>query len=131
MLGVDTNVLVRLFAGDDQKQAEIACSTLSNLSQKFVIHPVVICELVWVLSAAYEYKKSDIIKVISNLVRVENFIILDKETVQAAIELYSSTNMDFADAYIGHANKNAGCTSSITFDKKAAQSSLYEVILEK
>ena len=128
MLGVDTNVLVRLFVGDDEKQTEIASSILSNLSQKFVVHPVVICELVWVLSAAYDYKKADIVKVISNLVRVENFVILDKETVQAAIELYSSTNMDFADAYIGHSNKNAGCKASITFDKKAAQSDLYEAI---
>jgi predicted nucleic-acid-binding protein len=128
MLGVDTNVLVRLFVRDNEKQATIACSILSNLSQKFVIHPVVICELVWVLSAAYNYKKTDIVKVISHLIRVENFVILDKETIQASIELYSLTSIDFADAYIGYANKSAGCKSSITFDKKAAQSDLYETI---
>ena len=128
MLGVDTNLLVRLLVKDDTHQAETARNILSDLSQQFVIQPVVICELVWVLSAAYGYAKADVVKVISHLMRVENFVILDKETVQSAIELYSSTNMDFADAYIGHANKNAGCLSSITFDKKAAQSSLYNLV---
>jgi predicted nucleic-acid-binding protein len=128
MLGVDTNLLVRLLVKDDEHQAESAVTILSDLSQKFAVHPVVLCELVWVLSAAYEYQKSDIVKVLSHLIRVENFVILDKETVQAAIELYACTSMDFADAYIGHANKNAGCLRSLTFDKKAAQSSLYEAI---
>jgi predicted nucleic-acid-binding protein len=128
MLGVDTNLLVRLLVKDDAHQAETARNILSDLSQKFVIQPIVLCELVWVLSAAYGYKKEDIVKVISHLMRVENFVILDKETVQSAIELYSSTNMDFADAYIGYANKNAGCLSSITFDKKAAQSNLYNLV---
>lgn len=128
MLGVDTNLLVRLLVKDDARQAETARNILSDLSQKFVIQPIVLCELVWVLSAAYGYKKEDIVNVISHLIRVENFVILDKENVQSAIELYSSTNMDFADAYIGYANKNAGCLSSITFDKKAAQSSLYNLV---
>jgi predicted nucleic-acid-binding protein len=128
MLGVDTNLLVRLLVKDDSHQAATARNILSDLSQKFVIQPIVLCELVWVLNAAYGYKKEDIVNVISNLMRVENFVILDKETVQSAIELYSSTNMDFADAYIGYANKNAGCLSSITFDKKAAQSNLYNLV---
>jgi predicted nucleic-acid-binding protein len=128
MLGVDTNLLVRLLVKDDARQAETAGNILSDLSQKFVIQPIVLCELVWVLNVAYGYKKEDIVNVISHLIRVENFVILDKETVQSAIELYSSTNMDFADAYIGYANKNAGCLSSITFDKKAAQSNLYNLV---
>jgi predicted nucleic-acid-binding protein len=128
MLGVDTNLLVRLLVKDDARQAETARNILSDLSQKFVIQPIVLCELVWVLNVAYGYKKEDIVNVISHLIRVENFVILDKETVQSAIELYSSTNMDFADAYIGYANKNAGCLSSITFDKKAAQSNLYNLV---
>lgn len=128
MLGVDTNLLVRLLVKDDEHQAESAVTILSDLSQKFAIQPIVICELVWVLSASYNYKKAEIAKVLSHLIRVENFVVLDKETVQSAIELYSSTNMDFADAYIGYANKNAGCLSSITFDRKAAQSNLYNLI---
>ncbi len=128
MIGVDTNLLVRLIVRDDLQQAQAVCEILSDTSQKFAIQPIVICELVWVLSTAYEYKKDDIVKVITHLTRVENFIIIDKETVQSAIELYSSMNVDFADAYIGYANKNAGCEYSITFDKKAGVTDLYKLL---
>lgn len=128
MLGVDTNVLVRVLVRDDLEQAESALSLLSNTSQKFAIHPIVICELVWVLSSAYKYQKADVIKAIMHIIRVENFVILDKETVQLALNLYSSTNMDFSDAYIAHANKKAGCVGNITFDKNAAVSDLYQLL---
>lgn len=52
MIGLDTNVLVRLFAHDGDAQSELARDVLDTLSPAFpgFVSVVVVAELVWVLA---------------------------------------------------------------------------------
>jgi predicted nucleic-acid-binding protein len=63
MIGVDTNVLVRYLTQDDTRQARamdaLIAGTLEGPEHLF-IDDVVLCELVWVLRAAYRFDEETI-----------------------------------------------------------------------
>jgi predicted nucleic acid-binding protein len=58
VIGIDTNILVRIITRDDEKQSQIALDYVSNSSTPFVMNHIVICELGWVLESAYKYDKT-------------------------------------------------------------------------
>ena len=66
MKGLDTNVLVRYLTQDDATQYEKAkpyLETNCTTQDPCFINTVVLCELAWVLEAAYRYTKDELIVV--------------------------------------------------------------------
>ena len=128
VIGIDTNILVRIITRDDEKQSQIALDYVSNNSTPFVINHIVICELVWVLESAYKYDKKQIIKALECILKVKQFLILEKNSVRSALKLYAETTIDFSDALIGYVNKEEGCEFTITFDKATSKTSIYKLL---
>ena len=128
VIGIDTNILVRIITRDDEKQYKIALDYVSNSSTPFVINHIVICELVWVLESAYKYDKKQIIKALECILKVKQFFILEKNSVRSALKLYAETTIDFSDALIGYVNKEEGCEFTITFDKATSKTSIYKLL---
>ena len=128
VIGIDTNILVRIITRDDEKQSQIALDYVSNSSTPFVINHIVICELVWVLESAYKYDKKQIIKALECILKVKQFLILEKNSVRSALKLYAETSIDFSDALIGYVNKEEGCEFTITFDKATSKTSIYKLL---
>ena len=93
-----------------------------------VINHIVICELVWVLESAYKYDKKQIIKALECILKVKQFLILEKNSVRSALKLYAETTIDFSDALIGYVNKEASCEFTITFDKATSKTSIYKLL---
>lgn len=120
MTGLDTNVLVRYLTDDDPIQSGKA-STLVEESvakgEKLLVHPVVLCELVWVLETAYDYGRSEVAATLDRILRTAQFQIPDKETVWGAWMDYRAGKGDFADYLIGRANARLGAVTTVTFDK--------------
>jgi predicted nucleic-acid-binding protein len=69
MIGIDTNILVRYLVQDDERQASVANKILDRVSDinPAFINNIVMCETVWVLSKAYKFKKTLIIKTIEQI----------------------------------------------------------------
>lgn len=128
VIGIDTNILVRIITRDDEKQSQIALDYVSNSSTHFVINHIVICELVWVLESAYKYDKKQIIKALECILKVKQFLILEKNSVRSALKIYAETSIDFSDALIGYVNKEEGCEFTITFDKATSKTSIYKLL---
>ena len=128
VIGIDTNILVRIITRDDEKQSQIALDYVSNSSTPFVINHIVICELVWVLESAYKYDKKQIIKALECILKVKQFLILEKNSVRSALKLYAETTIDFSDALIGYVNKEEGCEFTITFDKATSKTTIYKLL---
>ena len=128
VIGIDTNILVRIITRDDEKQSQIALDYVSNSSTLFVINHIVISELVWVLESAYKYDKKQIIKALECILKVKQFLILEKNSVRSALKLYAETTIDFSDALIGYVNKEEGCEFTITFDKATSKTSIYKLL---
>ena len=71
MIGLDTNVLVRYIMQDETRQAASATRLIESLSvesQGFV--PLVsVVELAWVLTAAYELDRGQLVQAFESLLR--------------------------------------------------------------
>jgi predicted nucleic-acid-binding protein len=122
MIGLDTNVLVRYITQDDPVQspkASILIESFSETEPGFV-SLISIVELVWVLQGAYPAQRADIISVLEKLLRVKTLHVEHMGLVMHALQAYASGNADFADCLIERSSHHAGCSRTMTFDRKAA-----------
>ena len=114
---VDTNVLVRAWAGDDQKQAHEARSHIRAAERVFVSN-VALCEFVWVARQIYRQKREQIAQSIRRLIADER-IIIDRLAVEAGLSFLDAGG-DFADGVIEFEGRRLGGSTFVTFDKQAA-----------
>lgn len=131
MIGLDTKVLVRLFVRDDAAMAERAeRATRQRCSPDAPghINHVVLCELVWVLDRAYDYRREQIAMLLDALCRAVDFRVQESEIAKQAIELFRGGSADFADCLIGLVNRAAGCETTLTFDTDAATLEDFEAV---
>ena len=112
MISIDTNVLIRLFTGDDQKQSAKAKSLFAT--EPVYITKTVILETEWVLRYAYEFKSGDIADALTKLLGQKNVSVEDAHHVAKAINLLLN-GMDFADALHLVCSQNY---TFATFDKR-------------
>jgi predicted nucleic-acid-binding protein len=120
MTGLDTNILVRYLTQDEPAQAKKAAAIIEEAAtkgEKLLVHPVVLCELVWVLETAYDYGRSEVAATLDRILRTAQFEVPDKETVWSAWADYRSGKGDFADYLIGRANERCGAAKTVTFDQ--------------
>jgi predicted nucleic-acid-binding protein len=120
MTGLDTNVLVRYLTQDDPVQSERANQLIEQTlleGKSLFINHIVLCELVWVLTRAYDYPKSDVVDVIEKILLAHQFEIEDKSSVWEALNDLKTSRADFADCLIGVKNRQAGCEKTWSFDQ--------------
>ena len=123
MNGLDTNVLVRYVTQDDVVQAKKATKCITSkctASDPCQIDRVVLCELVWVLESGYGYSRDQIAEFMESLLHTRQFEFESRDAALAALRHYRRGKVGFADALIGTANRNTGCKTTFTFDRKAA-----------
>ena len=124
MIGIDTNVLVRLITKDDARQASKAQKALQEKcseSEPGYINSVVLAEVAWVLARTYQYSRDEIAIAIEGLLQVREFEIQNTEEAWHALQFFRQSNIGFADLYLCVINKAQGCECTLTFDKKAAK----------
>jgi predicted nucleic-acid-binding protein len=124
MIGLDTNVLVRIIVGDDEKQAEKAERVLSNRctpSDPGFVNAIVLCELAWTLDLTYGYSRAQIAGAMEKILGNRGLLIENAKLVAAALRLYRAATASFADALLAEINLAAGCEATLTFDRKAAR----------
>lgn len=118
MIGLDTNVLVRYLVADDAAQYRTAARLIeSEARQGFFISDIVVCELVWVLRDAYEASREDIVDVFSEIFETRTFSFSDRDRLYRALAKYASQRGDFSDYLIGLHAADAGCDTTLTFDR--------------
>lgn len=123
MIGVDTNVLVRFFLGDDEAQSARARALINSSSaeQPVFVSVLVLAELVWVLQRFYEVPRSYIFDALNVLATGAHIVIERHDVVTMAIQRASESKVDLADVLIAAIATDAGCDHTVTFDKAAAR----------
>ena len=131
MKGVDTNVLVRYLVRDDPDQTAVADRFIEGDctadAPAFIAH-IVLCELVWVLSSGYGYRRSDALKVVEQMLRVAQFRIESLQTVWQALADAREGTADFSDYLLARANGSRGCKYTVRFDKKAGDHEMFQLL---
>jgi predicted nucleic-acid-binding protein len=123
VIGLDTNVVIRFIAQDDESQSPIATRFISRLSreQPGFISTVVLAEITWVLSRAYKASREDTAKAVEGLLRSAELVVENAEAAYRALAVYqASTSSEFADALIAEIAALAGATETVSFDRRAA-----------
>ncbi len=123
MIGLDTNILVRYFAQDDPKQSWRATEILERLTESDpgFVSLVTLMETVWVLTRLYALSSAEVAGAVERMLQADTLTVQNEQEVFAAVVALRSGRGAFADALIGALGAWAGCTSTLTFDKKAAR----------
>lgn len=129
MTGLDTNVLVRYLVRDDPAQAEAASRFIKSVDEKLLINLIVLCEVVWVLRAAYGYSKDVIAGVVEKILSTEQLVIEDAEVAWKALAEYkTSRSADFSDCVIGQKNRSLSCELTVTFDRGLKELATFKLL---
>jgi predicted nucleic-acid-binding protein len=130
MTGLDSNVLIRFFVGDDPEQAGIATQLIYSLTKEnpgWVSHPVLV-EVVWTLRRIYRMERNEIAAILDRLLASREMAIERRELVFEALDGYRTTRADFADCLIAASARAAGCGRVVTFDRVAARDAGMELL---
>ena len=90
MIGVDTNVIVRLLVADDEKQADEAARYLKthcSSDDPALLSDIVLVECAWVLEDVYEYSRTQIGEAIDGLLATAQLRAADASAVGAAKQM--------------------------------------------
>jgi predicted nucleic-acid-binding protein len=121
VIGVDTNVLVRLFTADDAEQHEKAASFFrerSAASPAFV-SAVTMAETVWVLGFSYRLSQAAILDAMLTLLETDDLVVEAADALLAVRDAGKPALL--ADFIVVHLGRRAGCSHSVTFDRQAAR----------
>ena len=129
MKALDTNLLVRFLVRDDPAQAETVRALFEKAQRSgdvFMVTTVVVLELIWVLSSVYGCRRGDIIDSLEQLCMLPILRFEHPGWIHRLISLGRTGDTDLPDLLIGIAGQANGCESTLTFDRRAAQSTLFE-----
>lgn len=123
MIGVDTNVLVRLFQQDDPAQTARASALFTSFTgeERGFIASSVLAELAWVLTSKYKVSRSDLGDILERLLLAQEVVIEQAPVVWQALRVYRVSKADFADCLIERIGASAGCEYTVTYDREAAK----------
>lgn len=131
MRALDTNVLVRFLVRDDERQAETIYRIFKQAeSDKEVLFVplLVVLETVWVLDSVYVIPRQEIIDSINELLLMPILEFEKQPAIQSFISSARETKMDLSDLLIAHSAKFSGCECVLTFDKRASNFGLFELL---
>ena len=123
MIALDTNVLVRFLAQDDDVQFQVAAGLIEGCASDapgYVCREVMI-ELVWVLERAYKYSREDIAEALLSIVTASQLSVENAQDIASVVNLYRDEGYDFADLMIRQSAQRSENRILKTFDQKLAK----------
>jgi predicted nucleic-acid-binding protein len=131
VIGLDANILVRHLAQDDpvqsRKATELIERRLTEENRGFV-SVVAMAETAWVLERAYGLADPDIAAAIERVLQADVITVESEQEVFTAMIALKEGRGSFADALIGALGARAGCSRTLTFDRKASRLAEFELL---
>ena len=120
MIGIDTNILLRLWLNDDPGQNKRIDSLLAGHGRapgSLRVTDVVLVEAIWTLRSAFEQDKHAQLIALRSLLDETAFAFEDREAVAGALSLFESGSCGFADCLVVAKHARQGCDFTATFDR--------------
>jgi predicted nucleic-acid-binding protein len=131
VIGLDTNVLLRLLLDDDADQARRARTLVgatAEAHEPVFVNRAVLCETLWVLQRGYRHERGQIARAVELLLAAPALRLEDREAVDEALTVFRAGTLGFIDALIGVLNRRAGCATTYTFDRRAAATADFSAV---
>jgi len=120
MIGIDTNILLRLWLNDDpaqNKRIDALLATHGGMPGSLLVTDVVLAEAVWTLKSAFDQDKPAQTLAVRSLLDETAFAFEDREAVAAALSLFESGSCGFADCLVVAKHARQRCDFTATFDR--------------
>lgn len=123
MIGLDTSVLVRYVVVDDPEQVRRVRELMNGLTaaEPGFVSLVTLVELAWVLRQAYGLSAADVRTVVGSLLSAQELVVERAELVARALTEAAAAGSEMADALVAALGRAAGCSETVTFDRRAAR----------
>ena len=124
MIGLDTNILVRYLAQDDPIQSPQATQIVERRlteNQPGFISLVTMAEMVWVLDKVYGMSDREIAGAVERMLQADTLLVQNEQEVFIAVTVLKTSAGSFSDGLIAALGRWAGCSSTLTFDRKATR----------
>ena len=123
MIGLDTNLVVRYLAQDDRAQSALATATIEALTRDTpgFISLIVLAETIWVMESLYETSRETVAGIVEAFLETDSLVVESAANVRRALTTFRAGSADFADGLIAQIASGAGCSETLTFDKRAAR----------
>ena len=123
MIGLDTNVLLRLGDDDEPHQRDRARALVrSQGANGCFVNPIVLAEFAWTLTRSYKLSRGDAAARIALILESPEFVVASLDEASRAVERFLQGPADFADYFLAEINAAAGCATTATFDRDALKS---------
>ena len=132
MKALDTNVIIRFLVNDDKKQGERVRALFLKAetnNDSFFVSYAVILEVLYVLDSVYSFSRNDILVALDLLLSMSVLSFEQTGAVQTLVSIGKKSLVELEDLFIGLIAKESGCDKTITFDKKASKSELFELLV--
>jgi len=131
MIGLDTNILVRYLAQDDPLQSPKATDLIERRlteDEPGFVSVVAMVETAWVLERAYGLADDDIAAAIERTLQADVLVVENEQEVFSAMIALKEGRGSFADALIGALGARAGCSRTLSFDRKTLKVPGFELV---
>ncbi len=120
MIGIDTNILLRLWLNDEPAQNRRIDALLAEHGStpgSLLVTDVVLVEAVWTLKSAFSQGKSAQLIAVRSLLKETAFAFEDREAVLAAAMLFEAGSCGFSDCLIVAKHARQGCDFTATLER--------------
>ena len=126
MIGVDNNVLLRLFVDDDPTQARAARDLVAEAPTGGIfVTQLAIVETLWLLRRSFGWKRDEQVRFLTTLLDSPVFKLENRFDFEKAADRFLFGKGEFPDCLIEVATERAGVDTIYTFDGKAADRRLF------
>ena len=121
MIGIDTNILLRLWLDDDPAQSRRIDSLLAQHGTapgSLLVSDLVLAEAVWTLASARGQDKTAQLEAVRSLLDEAAFAFENRDAVSQAALLFERNTCGFSDCLIAAKHALLGCEFTATFDRR-------------
>jgi predicted nucleic-acid-binding protein len=120
MIGLDTNILLRLLVDDgsaDVGKARGWAVVQAANGEELFVDAVVLAEVAWVLESVFAYTRAEIALALDALLRNAAYRVDGHAASLAALAKFRGGKFDFSDCLIVARGQQAGCCATVTLGK--------------
>ena len=120
MIGIDTNILLRLWLNDAPAQNTRIDALLAEHGStpgSLLVTDVVLAEAVWTLRSAFDQGRAEQLLAIRSLLIETAFTFEDRDAVTQAAAMFEHGNCGFSDCLVAAKHARHGCDFTATFDR--------------
>lgn len=120
MIGLDTNILLRLWLNDEpaqNKRIDALLAEHGGTPESLLVTDVVLAEAVWTLRSAFDQNKAQQLLAVRSLLNETAFAFEDRGVVTQAADMFEHGSCGFSDCLVVAKHARHGCDFTATFDR--------------